>query len=120
MLDWSLSPLVACFFSTQSNPQKDGAVYIYEARKYEREENINIGKLKEITHFLPSHGSKRLTAQSGIFTIHPDSQPEFDTPKIKKFIIPKSKKGKLQKDTIKIWNKQLNNVSRPRWIKLPH
>lgn len=95
VLDWSLSPLVACFFATQSNFEKDGAVYMYEARKYEREENINITKLKEIIHFLPSHGSKRLTAQSGIFTIHPDSQPEFDTPQIKKFIIPKAKKSEF-------------------------
>nr|WP_176947305.1 FRG domain-containing protein [Pseudomonas benzenivorans] len=97
VLDWSLSPLVACFFATQSNPKKDGAIYIYEARKYEREENINIGKLKEVTHFLPSHGSKRLTAQSGVFTIHPDSQPEFDTPQITKLIIPKSKKESFRK-----------------------
>lgn len=88
LLDWSFSPLVACFFCVKENPDKDGAVYLYKAREYKREEKIIIKTLKFPVVFLPSHGSKRITAQSGAFTIHPDCCPEIDEPKIKKYIIP--------------------------------
>jgi len=97
LLDWSFSPLVACFFCVKENPRHDGAVYIYEARDYKREQNLNIKSLKKATAFLPSHGSRRITAQSGAFTIHPDNNPEIDEPKITKLIIPKDLKPLLLK-----------------------
>lgn len=92
LLDWSFSPLVACFFCVKENPNKDGAVYLYKARDYKREENINIKTLKKPTAFLPSHGSRRITAQSGAFTLHPDCCYEIDEPEIQKYIIPKNLK----------------------------
>ncbi len=92
LLDWTFSPLVACFFATRELPGRDGAVYLYEAREYKREEKINIQKLTKPIEFLPAHGTRRITAQSGAFTIHPDSSPEIDEPKIMKLIIPKDLK----------------------------
>lgn len=106
LLDWSFSPLVACFFAVKENPEKDGAVYLYEAREYKREEKINIAKLDKTVVFLPSHGSKRITAQSGAFTLHPNSHPEIDEPAITKFIIP----SKLKPTFIKCLSKYgINN-----------
>lgn len=97
LLDWSFSPLVACFFAAKENPKKDGAVYLYEAREYKREEKINISKLEAPVVFLPSHGSKRITAQSGVFTLHPDAHPEIDEHEITKFIIPSKLKPAIIK-----------------------
>lgn len=97
LLDWSFSPLVACFFCAKENPEKDGAVYLYKARDYKREETINIKTLKKPAAFLPSHGSRRITAQSGAFTLHPDCCYEIDEPEIKKYIIPKNLKPSFLK-----------------------
>lgn len=97
LLDWSFSPLVACFFCVKENLDKDGAVYLYKARDYKREEKINIKTLKKPAAFLPSHGSRRITAQSGAFTVHPDCCYEIDEPEIKKYIIPKKLKPSFLK-----------------------
>jgi len=107
LLDWTFSPLVACFFAVKDNPEKDGAVYLYEAREYKREEKINISKLDKPIVFLPSHGSKRITAQSGAFTLHPNFHPEIDEPAITKFIIP----SKLKPTFIKCLSKYGINYS---------
>ena len=97
LLDWSLSPLVACFFAVQSEPEKNAAVYIYSPTGFHREEDINPENLKATVAFLPSHGTKRITAQSGVFTIHPDLSPELESASMKKIIIPKYRKKEFLK-----------------------
>jgi hypothetical protein len=92
LLDWSLSPLVACFFSVSTSPDTDGAVYIYEVDGFQREEDISLTKLESIVAFIPSHTTKRLAAQSGIFTVHPTQQKTLVSKAIKKIIIPKTAK----------------------------
>lgn len=92
LLDWSLSPLVACFFAVQSLSSDDAAIYIYDIGKFKKEEGIQPSKLKEIVAFFPSHGTKRVTAQSGMFTIHPTKNMKLESESIKKIIIPASKK----------------------------
>ena len=85
LLDWSLSPLVACFFAVQSLSSDDAAIYIYDIGKFKKEEEINPSKLKEIVAFFPSHGTKRVTAQSGMFTIHPTKNMKLESKSIKKY-----------------------------------
>jgi len=65
LLDWSLSPLVACFFAVESLSKEDGAIYIHDRRKFKKEEEVDLEKLKEVIAFTPSHSSRRVTAQSG-------------------------------------------------------
>jgi hypothetical protein len=95
LLDWSLSPLVACFFSVQSLSKDDGAIYIYDPKSFKKEENIELEKLDEIVTFIPSHTSPRVTAQSGIFTVHPTDCMDLDKSKVTKLIIPADQKPKL-------------------------
>lgn len=92
LLDWSLSPLVACFFAVQSLSSDDAAIYIYDIGKFKKEEEINPLNLSEIVAFFPSHGTKRVTAQSGMFTIHPTKNMKLESKTIKKILIPASKK----------------------------
>ena len=92
LLDWSLSPLVACFFAVQSLSSDDAAIYIYDIGKFKKEEEITPSKLNEIVAFFPSHGTKRVTAQSGMFTIHPTQNMKLESESIKKILIPASKK----------------------------
>jgi len=92
LLDWSLSPLVACFFAVQSLSSDDAAIYIYDIGKFKKEEEIKPSKLNDIVAFFPSHGTKRVTAQSGMFTIHPTKNMKLESGLIKKILIPTAKK----------------------------
>lgn len=98
LLDWSLSPLAALFFAVQSRLDTDGAIYLLDRGKFRKEEDIDLKTLTEVVAFFPSHLSRRITAQSGMFTAHPLTGNAFDEPDIVKLIIPaKSKKMLLAK-----------------------
>ncbi len=92
LLDWTLSPLVACFFAVSRRPDTDGVVYLYDIDKLERQEAIDLAKLEVITAFFPSQTTRRLTAQSGAFTIHPTRQQILQSNKLTKILIPRAAK----------------------------
>lgn len=87
LLDWSLSPLVAAFFATFDKESLDAAVYIYEVGGFQKEEEINLTNLSDIKAFLPSHTTTRVSAQNGMFTVHPLSKPKLENGDIFKIII---------------------------------
>jgi len=101
LLDWSLSPLVALFFAVQSESNTDCAVYIHDKRSFKQEHDINISTLKQVTAFLPSHVSPRLSAQSGMFTVHPLNGKAFNDEAMLKVIIPAGEKRKLMEKLVK-------------------
>ncbi len=101
LLDWSLSPLVACFFAVQSLSNNDGAIYIYDPQTFMNEDNIKLNTLNEIIPFIPSHTSPRVTAQSGMFTIHPTNCMDLDKSNVKKLVIPTDKKRKFLERLVK-------------------
>lgn len=92
LLDWSLSPLAACFFAVQSMSESDSAIYVYDIGRFSKEEEINVERLKDIVAFFPSHATRRITAQSGMFTIHPTHQMKLENKSIKKIVIPANRK----------------------------
>ncbi len=92
LLDWSLSPLVALYFAVQSQSSSDGAIYIYSGRTFAQEERLDLKSLVEPVAFIPSHLSPRVTAQSGMFTVHPLGGAPIDTTHLQKIIIPSQSK----------------------------
>lgn len=92
MLDWSLSPLTACYFAVQSLSPSDGAIYIYDVGGFKKEEEIDLSNLRDIVAVFPTHSTRRVTAQSGVFTIHPTNMMNLENEKIKKIIIRADKK----------------------------
>lgn len=92
LLDWSLSPLTACYFAVQSLSPSDGAIYIYDVGGFKKEEEIDLSNLRDIVAVFPSHSTKRVTAQLGVFTIHPTNMMNLETERIKKIIIRADKK----------------------------
>jgi hypothetical protein len=91
LLDWSFSPLVACFFAVYRKPTVDGAVYIYDNRDAWLniiQEDVDPKTLLKAVALLPLHATRRVSAQSGAFTVHPTTQPTLDNDKINKVIIP--------------------------------
>ncbi|WP_206483666.1 FRG domain-containing protein [Thalassotalea sp. G2M2-11] len=101
LLDWSLSPLVACFFAVQSLSEDDAAVYIYDIGDFKKEEDVDLSKLEDIIAIFPSHNTKRVTAQSGMFTIHPSKDMKLETSKITKIKIPSNRKQYFMDKLIK-------------------
>lgn len=73
----------------------DGAVYLYDKQEFKKEEDIDLQKLKEVVAFFPSHMAKRVTAQSGMFTVHPLDGKPLEDKAITKMIIPGEKKKML-------------------------
>lgn len=92
LLDWSLSPLIACFFAVYSLSKSDGAIYVYDIGRFKKEEEIDSSTLKDIVAFFPSHATRRVTAQSGMFTIHPTNNMKLESESIKKIVIPADRK----------------------------
>ena len=76
LLDWTMNPLVACFFACSECPKKDGAVYIVETPDQVVSEEHTLDNLKNLTGvyaYLPKSVSPRLLNQKGVFTIHCDA-----------------------------------------------
>jgi hypothetical protein len=87
LLDWSRNPLVAAYFAVEHDFAGDSAVYVLKAKGF-----IDINKWKpfeieEVSKFIPPHITPRITAQSGLFTIHPNPSEPFVADVIDKLII---------------------------------
>lgn len=77
LLDWTMNPLVACFFACAEHPDKDGAVYLYETPEKIFEDETTIDDLKKhvgLFGYMPRSISPRLMNQRGIFTVHCDAK----------------------------------------------
>jgi len=89
LLDWTRNPLVACYFAVEEECSDDSAIYAYH-----NPEHISIADYpnpfvcNNVGRFTPRHITPRITAQSALFTIHPNPYSPFDSDKIHKIIIP--------------------------------
>jgi hypothetical protein len=97
LLDWSRNPLVAAYFAVESDYDKDSAVYILKGQKFLNTEKINPFKVRRVSKFIPPHITPRITAQSGVFTIHPEPGEPYISESIDKLIIVPSFRRQLKK-----------------------
>jgi hypothetical protein len=95
LLDWSRNPLIGAYFSVEQEHDGDSVVYAYRSDTYIRTEKFkkpfdvdNVGK------FVPTHVTRRITAQVAVFTIHPKPKEPFVSPDIDRLII----KNKARED----------------------
>lgn len=82
LLDWTWNPLVALYFAVEKECSEiDSAVYIWKKNvkgllvqpKYKSPFTI-----REVELFIPKHSVNRIIAQSGVFTVHPKPNEEFE------------------------------------------
>lgn len=97
LLDWSRSPLIAAFFATNNSNDEDSAVFQFTGREVVDKNKDDIFTIKAVKRYVPSYVTRRLTAQQGLFTIHPNPKKPFDSNKLRKIIIKKSLKKELNK-----------------------
>lgn len=121
MLDWSRNPLVAAYFAVEREILKhelkkysgNSAIYAFKGKTVISKGNlfdINTKykngpfKIKKTEKFVPAHLDKRITAQSGIFTIHHDPTIKYpnEIEPLFKLTIPSNQR--------KIWKKRLHSL----------
>ena len=110
LLDWTLNPLVACFFAVSSELERDAAIYILESISINdrAHSSMTIEQLsghEGVICYQPKAINKRLNSQKGLFTVHcpptipfPVSKSAFhhDTTTIKRYIIPSDLKKEIR------------------------
>lgn len=82
LLDWSMNPLVACYFACSDHADKDGAVWMYEmgGDGFLTDENTR-DTLKErqgVFGYRPKAAFPRVINQRGVFSVHCDAAHPID------------------------------------------
>ena len=73
-------------------------IYAYETRWFiSVKDNPDPFAYKKVGKFIPRHITARITAQSGLFTIHPNPYVPFTSDKIDRIIIPNDIRFTLKK-----------------------
>jgi hypothetical protein len=72
LLDWTDNPLVALFFAVDSCSREDGAVYCYAATEFVDPRRCSIETLSVVATYTPPPFDRRILAQGGVLTYHPD------------------------------------------------
>ena len=98
LLDWTRNPLVAAYFAVERKADGDSLVYAYcNENNIKMRKGLDPFKFSEIGKFIPRHITSRITAQAGLFTIHPNSLEPFKSPEIERLIIKHEFRGALKR-----------------------
>ena len=100
LLDWTRNPLIALYFAAWREPNNNGSVYVYiNSGFYLADQIKDPFQINETDVFriLPSYSTRRIIAQSGLFTIHGNPYEEFKDSGILKIIIKSSIKEDIQR-----------------------
>jgi hypothetical protein len=93
LLDWTRNPLVAAYFAVEQAHNGDSAIYAYQKSTFiNTEEHKDPFEWSKAGKFIPTHVTRRITAQVGLFTIHPNPTEPFLSPDVDRLII-KDKDG---------------------------
>ena len=97
LLDWTTNPFVAAYFAVENEHTNDSIIYAYRGGKsLNMAVNIDPFSVTEVLRVVPRHITKRITAQSGLFTVHPFPYEPFDSDRVDKLIISSNFRKELK------------------------
>lgn len=108
LLDWSSNPLVAAYFACAEPPRTDAkiicvdaaAIGLYDTTGADADDPF---KIDEVGFVRPSAVASRITAQKGLFSIHPEPEKTWRLLRnVDRFEIPKHLKGNFKRELFAI------------------
>lgn len=97
LLDWTTSPLAATFFAVEwSGKKTDVAIYVERQPKLVKTIVKDIFDITDLEFLFPYHITKRITAQNGVFTVHPNPTTPYDSESLIKLIVPSDLRQEIQ------------------------
>lgn len=102
LLDWSRNPLVAAYFAVEEEHDGDSLIYAYHHKTFIKiDDKPDPFARKSIGKFIPNHVTPRITAQAGLFTIHPDPRKPLESDQIERWRIPEGARENLKRTLFK-------------------
>src|SRR3954469_11694943 len=99
LLDWTDNPLVALFFAIHSSPDCDAAIWIYAPHDIPVRMPATPWDVKQVLIYRPPHVARRISAQSGVFSVHGDALPVENWPGVAAHIrVPATRKLRIAKE----------------------
>lgn len=97
LLDWSRNPLVAAFFAVEKEHNGASVIYAYDHKTFiEINKHPDPFNRKTAGKFIPNHITPRITAQTGLFTIHPNPREPLTSKNIQRWVIPNGSRKALK------------------------
>jgi hypothetical protein len=97
LMDWTRNPLVAAYFAVEHKHDGDSLIYAYTHNKFiETTKHPDPFVYGQVGRFIPNHITPRITAQAGLFTIHPNPKQPFSSLKISRIVIKQEFRKKLK------------------------
>ncbi|HET8775422.1 MAG TPA: FRG domain-containing protein [Thermoanaerobaculia bacterium] len=111
LLDWTENPLVAAFFAALDEHDEDAAIYVLQTPRTVDESDESPFSVKAVARYRPRHVTRRIAAQRGLFTVHPNPTDPLSVGEnadmiVRRAIVPREFKLKL------LWNLSRFNVNR--------
>lgn len=98
LLDWTRNPLVAAYFAVEDEFEGNSAIYAYDNNVFiNTEKHPNPRDVVKVSKYIPAHISRRITAQAGLFTIHPNPKKEFVDGSISKMEIAENARREIKR-----------------------
>jgi hypothetical protein len=96
LLDWSRNPLIGAYFAVEKEHDGDSILYVYRSNTHIRTDKCDPFEADHVGRFVPTHITPRITAQVGVFTIHPKPKEPFRSPDIDRLIIKNATRKELK------------------------
>ncbi|WP_442961414.1 type I restriction-modification system subunit M [Pseudoalteromonas sp. CH_XMU1449-3] len=102
LLDWTRNPLVALYFAVEEKCSSDSAVYVFNDKKDPIKQDdiqnpLKVPNTEPVRRFIPAHTTRRIVAQSGLFTVHHQLNSEFKSEHLEKIVIPNRLREKIKR-----------------------
>jgi hypothetical protein len=88
LIDWSESPLISAYFAVWGNDRSHAGLYVVPRPPDKPAETNDPFKAKAVTFVYPLHVSRRITAQRGLFTVHPSPTDAYQPNDTIQIVIP--------------------------------
>jgi hypothetical protein len=88
LMDWTRNPLVAAYFAVEEEHEGDSVIWVLKERHFIKTADYpDPFERRDVGRFIPNHVTRRITAQAGVFTFHPDWQLPFESSELERLII---------------------------------